>query len=183
MAGSLQDQLLGAGLIDQKKAKKINAEKRKAIKNSRKTNTELTNEAAVLAEQAQEEERRKSQELNEQRKQEAERKAIAAQIRQIIEMNKVEQGEEGASVYNFQDDNKVKSMHVSAQHHDLISRGRLAIAKVDETYSLIPAEAANKILERDASSIVVLNDSSKEDTADESDDPYADYQVPDDLMW
>ena len=54
MAGSLQDQLLGAGLIKDQKAKNIKTNKRKAEKKSRKTNTEIENEAAKLGEEARE---------------------------------------------------------------------------------------------------------------------------------
>jgi uncharacterized protein YaiL (DUF2058 family) len=48
-------------------------------------------------------------------------------------------------------------------------------------YELLPAAAAEKIMQRDASVIVLLNRDERA-TVDE-DDPYADYQIPDDLMW
>ena len=47
-------------------------------------------------------------------------------------------------------------------------------------YEIIPREAALKIQERDASRIVLLNTHVEEPDAD---DPYAAYQIPDDLMW
>ena len=182
MAGSLQDQLLGAGLINKKKAKKITLEQQKIKKKNRKAHIEVENEAALLAEKATEEERRKSQELNKQHKQEAEKKAVAAQIRQIIEMNSIEvMNDESVVAYNFSDENKIKVLQVSSQQHELISKGKLAIAKTNNTYSLIPKVAANKIIERDDSFIVLLNDAQHEQH--DEDDPYADYQVPDDLMW
>ena len=185
MAGSLQDQLLGAGLINKQKAKKINTAKKKAVKESRKNNTELENEAAELAEKAREEQRKKSQELNAKNKQEAEQKAIVAQIRQIIEMNSIEKSKgKDEQAYNFTDNNKIKTVYVSTQNQDLIIRGRIAIAKLEETYHLIPKEAANKINERDNTAIVLLNDpTQQEEGEDQADDPYADFQVPDDLMW
>lgn len=186
MAGSLQDQLLKAGLSDKKKAKKINSQKQKAQKQSRKNKTELKNEAAELAEKAMQAEKEKSQALNEQRKLEAEQKAIAAQVRQIIEMNKIfafEKGKEDSAIaYNFSHANKVKSLLVSPVNHDLISRGKMAIAAYGDEYALIPTVVANKIKERDEAAVVLLNDSQAGDQVDE-DDPYADYQVPDDLMW
>lgn len=196
MAGSLQDQLLGAGLIKKQKAKNIQTAKKKAVKQSRANNTVLVDEAAELAKKAQEEQRRKSQQLNEQRKLEAEQKAIQAQIRQIIELNSIIKIKENAPedsgvAYNFTDENKIKTLHVSTENRDLITSGRVAIAKLSEgtsagsgeTYHLIPAEAANKINERDSGSIVLLNDVSVQDNKENSNDPYADFQVPDDLMW
>ena len=185
MAGSLQDQLLGAGLIDKKKAKKIKTEKRNTEKKVRKNKVEApVNEAAILAEKAREEQRRKSQELNELRKHEAEQKAIAAQVRQIIEMNSIAKtGAEEGEAYNFTDNNKVKSIYVSAKNRDFISRGRIAIARLEDSYHLIPAEAANKISERDTLAIVLLNTPQSSDTMIDEDDPYAEFQIPDDLMW
>ena len=200
MKGSLQDQLLGAGLIKKQDAKNIQTAKKKAKKQSKADNSELKSEAAELAEKARLEEQQKSQALNEQRKKEAEQKAVQAQVHQMIKMNTIKKmddkaTEEDALTYNFTDDNKIKSMQVSAENHALISRGIIAIAKLevsadlDAQYLLIPAEAARKINERDSESIVLLNDyASKESAKDQNeakdeDDPYADFQVPDDLMW
>ncbi len=45
---------------------------------------------------------------------------------------------------------------------------------------MVPRVIADKIAERDASLVVRVK---KTDTAVEADDPYAAYQVPDDLMW
>lgn len=194
MAGSLQDQFLAAGLIKKQKAKNIQTAKKKAAKQSRATNTQLVDEAAELAKQAQEEQRKKSQALNSQRKQQAEKKALLAQIRQIIELNSIANApqnipEDDLQAYNFTDHGKVKKIHVSPQNHDLLSRGRIAIAarlwrqEQQEAYALIPAEAAKKILERNSDAIVLLNDSNQTDSNDHNDDPYADFEVPDDLMW
>jgi len=45
---------------------------------------------------------------------------------------------------------------------------------------VIPREAALKIQERDPRRIVQLNVQTE---APDADDPYAAYQIPDDLMW
>ncbi|MGV6810411.1 MAG: DUF2058 domain-containing protein [bacterium] len=185
MAGSLQDQLLGAGLIDKKKAKKITAQQRQAKKKSRKTQTPIKDEAAELAQQVQQAQREKSQALNEQRKQAAEQKAIAAQIRQIIMMNQIDLEDQANDTrsYNFSDQKKIKSLILSARNHELVTAGRIAIATSSGRYYLIPAEAAKKIQLRDDRSILVLNERSQQVDDQEEDDPYADFQVPDDLMW
>ena len=193
MAGSLQDQLLGAGLIKKQKAKNIQTAKKKAVKQSRVNNTELVDEAAELAKKAQEEQRKKSQSLNEQRKKETEQKAILAQIRQIIQLNRIENypkkmDEDDLQTYNFTSNKKIKSILVSPQNHDLITSGRIAIAMLveakQETYYLIPAEAAQKINERNSEAIVLLNDASAQGANEVAeDDPYAGFEVPDDLMW
>jgi len=192
MKGSLQDQLLGAGLVKKQDAKNIQTAKKKQAKKSRETNTEIKNEAAELAEKARIEEQQKSQELNAKRKQEAEEKAAQAQIRQMIENNSIARRDPKASedsemIYNFTDDSKIKTMLLTPANHSLISKGLVAIAKLQNNsetdYYLIPAEAARKIIERDNSSIVLLNDYAKSDDNNDDEDPYAGFEVPDDLMW
>ncbi len=65
--------------------------------------------------------------------------------------------------------------------------GRLAIARLlvdnnsEGEYAIIPASVADKIAQRDASSIVLHCALSAEEQ--DEDDPYADFKVPDDLMW
>jgi len=183
---SLQDQLLGAGLINKKKAKRIKAEQHQSAKKSRQENTTVVNEAAELAEKSRREQLQKSQQLNEQKKRETEQKAIIAQIRQIIELNsikKTKDDDKTTVAYNFTDANKIKTIYVSQQNHDLVSHGNLAIVKLGKEYHLISAKAAKKINERDSSSIILLNDIAEQNKQLSKDDPYADYEVPDDLMW
>jgi len=43
--------------------------------------------------------------------------------------------------------------------------------------------AALKIQSRDASFVVVCNEQQKKPSGSDEDDPYADFKVPDDLMW
>ena len=193
MAGSLQDQLLGHGLIKKQKAKNIQTAKKKAAKQSRANKTEWVDEAAELAKKAQEEQRRKSQALNAKRKKEAQEKAVLAQIRQIITLNSIEKApqnmaEEELQAYHFTDHGKVRTLYTSPHNHELISNGRIAIAKLlneqQESYTLIPANAAHKIKERHEHTIVLLNDPSTQDNNQtDKDDPYAGFDVPDDLMW
>ena len=183
---SLQDQLLGKGLINKNKAKKIKAQKYQAIKKSKQNNETISNKAAQLAKKTREEQRLKSQQLNAQRKVELEQKAVIAQIRQIIELNSVKKAKNDHVLgYNFTDNTMIKTLYVSSKNHDLISRGILAIAKLNDDYHLIPKQAAEKITERDPQYIILLNESVQQDDKNDNaeEDPYADYQIPDDLMW
>ena len=59
--------------------------------------------------------------------------------------------------------------------------GILAIARFNESYVVIPSVVANKIVQRDEGTIIENKTPSEELPAE--DDPYADYVVPDDLMW
>ena len=176
---SLQDQLLKAGIIDSKKAKKIQQEKRKEVKSRPKgqAQPDESKEQArrVLAEKAE-----RDRELNRQQQAVSEKKAIQAQIIQLITMNRIPRSG-GDIAYQFTDGSKIKKIHVSQQLQNELSKGRVAIAKLGDGYELLPAAAAEKIMQRDEQAIVLLNQNTQVEVDEE--DPYADYQIPDDLMW
>ena len=58
--------------------------------------------------------------------------------------------------------------------------GQLVVVRWGGSFELLPAEAAEKVAARDAA--IVIRPQQSEEKPDE-DDPYADYQIPDDLMW
>jgi len=64
---------------------------------------------------------------------------------------------------------------------DQIAEGRLAIVKLGQQYEVVSAEAARKIQSRDTAGVIVFNEQNK--IVDAVDDAYAQYQVPDDLIW
>ncbi len=176
---SLQDQLLKAGIVDKNKAKKIKQDQRKEAK-GRKKGHEQVDPDKEQAKLSRDEKVQRDRELNQQREAENEKKAILAQIRQLIQMNRVDR-QAGEVAYQFTDGTKIKKLYVSERLQADLAKGRLAIARLDDGYELLPAVAAEKIMQRDEHVIVLLNTASQ-DAVDE-DDPYADYQVPDDLMW
>ena len=83
--------------------------------------------------------------------------------------------------YNFTDNNKVARVYVTDAVQGQLSRGLLAIVKLDDRYKVVPAGVAEKISLRDESVVVVRNESSSEEL--DEDDPYAEFKIPDDLMW
>ena len=177
MSNALKEQLLKAGLADEKKLKAVKKAKHKEKVQAGK-NKPLLNEASVLAEQARQQQVARDKELNQQKQAELQKKAIAAQVKQLISNNTIKP--QGDVAYNFSDGKLVKRLYVNSKLHDELSRGLLAIAKQDEQYYLVPAAVAEKIQQRQSDNIIVLN--VKQQQLDE-DDPYADYQIPDDLMW
>lgn len=185
MAKSLQEQLLGAGLVDEKKAKQIKQQKRKKAKQEKhlkRHNKDVKTEAEKRAEEqakAREEKAKRDRELNEQRKAEAQQKELQAQVNQIIEQN-LESRDKVEVDYNFTHDGVVKQLGMSKAQQKAIANGRLAIAEHGSGYALISREAAAKVQERNPAVIVVLYD---EPAEPDEDDPYAGYEVPDDLMW
>lgn len=182
MAGSLQDQLLKAGLADSDKAKKLTREKRKAEKHARSTGQSLVDETKVAARQALSEKAARDRELNQTRDSKAQRKAINAQIRQLIEVNKQARSD-GDISFNFTDGRTIKQLRVSAMQHRQLAGGVLSIVKLGDTYELVPRPVADKIAERDASRVISVAEGSEEQLTEEEKDWYKDYEIPDDLMW
>lgn len=176
---SLQDQLLKAGLADEKKARAVRGEKRKQRKQQPK-GTAQVNETEIRARQTREEKAERDRQLNLQRQQEADKKAIQAQIRQLVDTNRLDRSR-GETSYQFVHDKKIKKIFVDDTMVDQLSRGRLGIVCVNDTYEILAEAVARKIQERDSQAVIVLHDRKTDDVGD--DDPYAGYEIPDDLMW
>tara|TARA_B110000285_G_scaffold198129_1_gene230321 strand:+ start:445 stop:981 length:537 start_codon:yes stop_codon:yes gene_type:complete len=176
---SLKDQLLNAGLVDKKKAKQLKQELRKEAKVRQKGQVPLDDNKEQVKRNLLEKVERDRQ-LNKQQQEVVERKAIQAQISQLITMNRIKR-ESGDIAYQFTDGTRIKKIYVTEQLQKDLVNGRLAIAKLGNEFELLPSSAAEKIRQRDPQVIVLLN--TYEVTGVDEDDPYAEYQIPDDLMW
>lgn len=183
MALSLQEQLLKAGLTDKASAKQARADKRKKQKQKGKQKQPVLDENQIAAQQAVEAKKQRDRELNQQRQAEVEKKAIVAQVRQLITVNIQPKGN-GDTLLNFTDDNVVKRMYVSDEVHKQVLDARLAVVKYDDDYALVPMPVADKIIQRIPETVVYRADVREENKEkSEEDDWYADYEIPDDLTW
>jgi uncharacterized protein YaiL (DUF2058 family) len=176
---SLQDQLLKAGIVDKDKAKKINKEKRKKARQMPKGKVAL-DEAKEQAKRALAEKSESDRLRSKTLQAAADKKAIHAQVIQLVRTNTIERSG-GETTYQFTDNKKIKKIYVTVAQQNELIKGQLAIAKLDEEYALIPRQIAEKIQQREDHIITVLN--SQQQSEVDADDPYADYQIPDDLMW
>ena len=176
---SLQEQFLKAGLVDKKKVKQANQEKSQQKKVERRTGTQTVDEVRLAALETQRRNAERARELNAQRDAAATQKAIMAQIVQMVQQSRQSKGK-GDIAYNFTHDNKIKRIYVSAAVQANLIAGRLVIVCQGENSELVPKVIADKIAERDPSLVVRVNKTSAEIDAD---DPYAAFQIPDDLMW
>ncbi|MBL4606736.1 MAG: DUF2058 domain-containing protein [Pseudomonadales bacterium] len=176
MAKSLQEQLMKAGLVDKKKANSL----KKAHQHAKRTNSPEVDEASRLAKQVQKEKAERDKALSQQRNEQIAQKEVLAQIKQLIQSNQIDHAK-GDIAYQFSDGKTIKKLYVNATLQSQLVNGIIAIARLKESYALVPKKVAEKISQRDASFIVVLNTGNEEHIAE--DDPYADFQIPDDLMW
>lgn len=169
---SLQEQMMKAGLVNQKKLKKA----KKGSKKSR----ELAREVKASVEEKKQNEAEKARILNQQQQEEKHKKEIKAQVKQLIGANKLDL-KGGDIKYNFTDGTLIKFVYVNSLFRQQLLNGLLSIARFEESYVVIPSIVAKKVAMRDADAIVETQ-VAEEEIAEE-DDPYADYVVPDDLMW
>ena len=176
---SLAEQLLKAGLVDKKKVQKVTQDKTKQKKIERRTGAESVNESREAALELQRKNAERARELNAQRDAAALQKAVAAQIAQLVHTNRQPRGA-GDLAYNFTHGTKIERIHVSAAVQKHLVAGRLAIVFLNGTYELVPKVIAAKIAERDPAIVIQVKQASNEPDAD---DPYADYQIPDDFTW
>ena len=74
---------------------------------------------------------------------------------------------------------------VSDEQRRKLSSGALVIARLGDRYLLLPRAAGDKVRERDAAMIVLDHGSGSESTEASSEDDayYAQFKVPDDLVW
>jgi uncharacterized protein YaiL (DUF2058 family) len=174
---SLQEQFLKAGLVDKKKVKLANQDKTQQKKAERRSGTQTVDEVRLAALETQRRNAERARELNAQRDAAATQKAIVAQIAQMVQKNRQSRGA-GDIAYNFTHGNKIERIHVSAAVQAHLTAGRLAIVCQGGAVELVPRVIADKIAERDASLVVRV---ARADV--DADDPYAAFQIPDDLMW
>lgn len=175
---ALQAQLLKAGLVDAKKAKKINQQQQHAKKTGQ-DQTDAEVRQALL--QAQQEKLAKDQALNRQRQTELEQKTAQANIKQMLTQHQLKDTQ-GDTTYQFIDQQKIKKIYISQTLYEQIVAGRVWIARLEANYVLLPRPLGERIQQR-APEVIVVNNSLNQEQISDADDPYAAYVIPDDLMW
>jgi uncharacterized protein YaiL (DUF2058 family) len=178
MSLSLREQLLAAGLGTKKQAKQAEAQERQQRYKDQGAAQAAERERA--AQQAKAAKTARDQELNRQREIAAEKKALAAQIKQLIEQNRLPKVESD-DYFNFIHRQKVRRIAVDADLRARIMNGQVVLVRCEGKYEMVLAEIAAKIRERDGRALVELPRADAAQT--DENDPYKDFVVPDDLKW
>ncbi len=171
---TLQEQMLKAGLVNEKKLKK-------AKKGAKKSRVQAR-EAKAAAEENRIAQQERDKQINREREEQRLAKEVKAQVKQLIEMNKIDL-KDGEIKYNFTDGTLVKSLYVEELTRTQLSKGILSIVRDGEGYAVIPAVVAEKIAMRDEETKTIVDTKAREEVSVDEDDPYKDFVVPDDLMW
>lgn len=183
MSKSIKEQLLAAGLVTQKKATQVEQDKRKQARQQPtppKGRAPAPSPARQEVRQAQNDKATRDRELNRQRQMERERRAIITQLEQIIEVQRLDRSA-GEVPYRFVVKDKVKKIYVTAEQHAGIVRGTLSVVRFRDGFALVTRETAERVAARDARTVLVMRNGDEPDVAD--DPEYAEFKVPDDLMW
>lgn len=181
---SLQDQLLKAGLTTKQKARQANTDKRKKNKQKRsgaQVETSLQEQVKQEVSQAQQEKLARDIALNNERKLALEQKEKQLRIEQILQHHQLT-NVNGEAEYNYTFNKKIKKLCVDETTHKALVNGRLALCGLKDVTYIVTAETADKVATLDANVVLVQNDKVESETSND-DDPYADFQIPDDLMW
>lgn len=182
MSVSLRDQLLQAGLVNEKQAKEAERQQQQQQQGRQrlpKQQRGLASEQELAGRQAQQAKAARDQELNRQQQQKADKKARLAQIRQLVEQSRLPQVD-GDEFYNFVDGNKIRRIAADASMRERLRRGEVAIVRCDGGYEWVPAAAAARIRERDENAVIAYGAAAE---SAPTDDAYQAFAVPDDLMW
>ncbi|MGB6604681.1 MAG: DUF2058 domain-containing protein [Steroidobacteraceae bacterium] len=176
MSTSLRDQLLKAGLVNEKQSKEAERQLRQQQRERqqlRKDKRAMASDAELAAQRAQLAKAARDQELSRRQKEQADKRACHAQIEQLIEQNRLPRPETDER-YNFVDGNKIRRIPADQAVRERLSRGEIAIVRRSGGYELVPAETAARIRERDEHAVIgcgVAHDAVITDG------------VPEDLMW
>ncbi len=186
MGTTFQEQLLALGLVKTKEVKEARKEQYQKKKQQPKR-VEVVDENLLLARQAEEKRRLRTRALNLAREEKLQRRADAARARQLVEQHRLALPGKGVA-YRFPVDGTIHRIFVDAAMVSALGDGRLGIvvlAEPENPFALVPREIAEKVRELSGQFHVCLNNlaAARPATADDPDDPYAAYTVPDDLMW
>ncbi len=182
MGNSLQDQLLKAGLVNAQKLKETKSEKRKENRQTQGNPQARMDSRQRLREEA-EEKARRDRELNLQRQEEIKRREEENSIRQFIHSHRISRVA-GDIAFNFLDGPRLRRLYITGDQQRGLVNGRLALVRQDADFELVLREIGEKLRERSTTLVLVLNEPEARGVGEASqDDPYADYQVPDDLIW
>lgn len=180
MGNPFQDQLLKAGVVTKQQVKKAQSASNKKKKEQRSKKNKVVDEAKLKIQQAAKEKTEYDKALNQRKEEQAKQKATSIEIDQLITTNLIKRNEECEIVYNFEHRKKINRIYINEDMKQRVIDGKLGIARIEGRYELIPKLIAKKIQQRNEKR-VILFENTEEEIKD--DDPYAEFQVPDDLMW
>ncbi|GIU26795.1 DUF2058 domain-containing protein [Shewanella sp. MBTL60-007] len=180
MANPFQEQLLKAGLVSKQKVRDTKTQKRRDRKAKVDDGSEALKQEIAAKKQAQAD---KDKQLNEQRFAEASEKGLVRGLVTEFKKLAISSPKDAEIKFNFTFENKIYSLYVDEKMQSQLLNGHLGIIRHEENSYLVPHKLVERVNLLVPAWVGYLW--SQEDNSDvvEEDDPYADYVIPDDLMW
>ena len=164
-------------VVSQKASSPVPQQQQPKKQRNAPTEQEIAARQSALAKSA------RDTELNRKRNEKADRRARHAEIRQLVAQHRIPKIE-GDEFFSFVDGKKIRRIFADAATRERLMRGEVAIVRCEGRYDLVPAEIAVRIRDRDSRVVIAATgDASKADSASVPDAGYAQFVVPDDLMW
>ncbi len=187
MSISLRDQLLQAGLGTKQQAKQSREDQHRHRHQQQHQQRKGRGGAPVPAAHVDPAKLARDQALEAKKRDKAERKEKAAQIRQICEQQGLPRLETD-DYFNFVDSGRIARVAVDPARRAALLAGTLGIVRSHGQYVVVPVSVLPQVRERNPRAVVVPGESAAAagppgDPALAVDDPYARFQVPDDLIW
>ncbi|AAN55430.1 DUF2058 domain-containing protein [Shewanella oneidensis MR-1] len=180
MANALQEQLLKAGLASKQKVRDVKTQKRRDKKarvddGSSALKLEIAEQKRLQAE--------KDKALNEQRFAEA---TARGQVRGLVSeftQFAIKIPSHAEIKFNYTLDSKIYSVYIDEKIQSELLKGQLGIVRYEDKSYLVPHKLAERVnlLVPQWCGYLWQQDAGK--AIEVEDDPYADYAIPDDLMW
>ena len=180
MNNPFQEQFLKAGIASKQQVHNAKKHKKTQTKQQRSNKKIEPDANAILAQQKAKEKVDRDRELNQKKQLQAKNKAISVEIDQLINDNKLNRDKDCELTHNFEHRNKINKLYVNADIKQKLVDGKLGIARIEGRYEVIPQETAEKIKLRNEKRVILLDANVEKETVDSE---YADYEIPDDLMW
>ncbi len=180
MANALQEQLLKAGLASKQKVRDVKTQKRRDKK------ARIDDGSSALKQEIAEQKRlqaEKDKALNEQRFAEA---TARGQVRGLVSeftQFAINIPSHAEVKFNYTLENKIYSVYIDEKIQSQLLKGQVGIVRYEDKSYLVPHKLAERVnlLVPQWCGYLWQQDESK--IVDTEDDPYADYTIPDDLMW
>lgn len=166
MSDSLRDQLLKAGFSAPKKVHKAKS------KNSQRTPVRSSKPPTAKT-PAKSGRQPNPEEI-------ARRKKIKAEIKVLIETNCLKQTS-GDLPYSFVVGKKVRQIYLNKTTQDQLSNGTAVLTRLNGNTHVIPSTLVESIQQLNPDWVIMRNESTPKDN--QADNAYADFKIPDDLMW
>jgi len=180
MANPFQEQLLKAGLVSKQKVQKAKTQKKRDRKAKVDDGSAALKQEIAAKKKAQ---AQKDKALNEQRFEEASEKGLVRGLVTEFKRLAIKLPQHAELKFNYTFNNKIFSLYVDDKLQSQLLNGQLGIVRHEETSYLVPhklAERVNMLVPQWCGYLWVQDDKAE---VVEEDDPYADYVIPDDLMW